>query len=94
MRHTVPDDWKPRLRAYLRQRHGENRERLSASDFTSQQSIIIRFPDGSQVLFRHAFAIRDEAAQEVAVFTEHCGYHVFPLGSAELEIVQSVPANK
>ena len=91
MRHTVPDDWKQRLAAYLRERHGEDRDRLSAYDFSDQQSVIIRFPDGSQVLFRHAFAIPDKVAREVAVFTEHCGYHVFPLGDAELEIVQSAP---
>ena len=73
------------------ERHGEERDRLSAGDFPTGQSVIIRFPDGSQVLFRHAFAIPDEAGREVAVFTDHCGYHVFPLGDAELEVVQSVP---
>lgn len=92
MRHTIPEDWKPRLRAYLRERYGEDREQLSASDFSNRESVIIRFPDGSQALFRYAFAIPDEASREVAVFTEHCGYHVFPLGDAELEVVQSVSA--
>jgi hypothetical protein len=82
---AVPETWKPRLRQYLRQRHGEERDRLSADDFPPGQSVLIRFPDGSHVLFRYAFAIRDEAAGEVIVFTEHCGYHVFPLGDAEVE---------
>jgi hypothetical protein len=91
MRHAIPDDWKPRLRAYLRQRYGEDRDRLSAHDFSTRQSVILRFRDGSHVLFRFAFTITDEAGREVMVFTEHCGYHVFPLGDAELEIVQSVP---
>lgn len=89
--HTIPDDWKPRLRAYLRARCGEDRDRLSAYDFPAGQSVVIRFADGSQVLFHYAFAIPDEAGREVAVFTEHCGYHVFPLGDAELEVVQAVP---
>src|SRR5262245_50976578 len=87
---TVSDDWKPRLRAYLRERHGHDRDRLSAGDFACGQSVIIRFPDGSHALFRYAFAIVDDLGQEVAVFTEHCGYHVFPLVDAELEVVQSV----
>ena len=91
MPHAVSEDWKPRLRAYLRERTGEERDRLSAGDFSTRQSVIIRFPDGSQVLFRYAFAITDEARREVAVFTEHCGYHVFPLGEAELEVVQALP---
>jgi hypothetical protein len=87
---VVPETWKPRLRQYLRERHGENHEHLSAGDFPNGQSVLIRFPDGSHVLFRFAFAIADEAAGEVAVFTEHCGYHVFPAGEAEVEILRSI----
>src|SRR5688572_7668468 len=64
MRPWVPDDWKPRLRAYLRERCGEDRDRLSASDFPAGQSVVIRFPDGSHVLFRYAFAVPDEAGRE------------------------------
>lgn len=87
---NVPEAWKARLREYLRKQRGEDRERLSAGDFPSDQSILIRFPDGSHALFRFAFAIADEAAGEVAVFTEHCGYHVFPAGDAEVETLRSV----
>jgi len=53
--------WNPRLRRYLR----EDRDRLSAGDFRSDQSLIIRFPDGSHVLFRYAFAIRDKVGAEL-----------------------------
>jgi hypothetical protein len=90
MRPVVPEAWKPRLRQYLRERHGEAREHLSAGDFPSGQSVLIRFPDGSHAYFRFAFAITDEAFGGVAVFTEHCGYHVFPAGGAEVEILQSI----
>jgi hypothetical protein len=90
MRPVVPEAWKPRLKQYLRERHGEDRERLSAGDFPPGQSVLIRFPDGSHVLFRFALAITDEAVGEVAVFTEHCGYHVFPAGEAEVETLHSV----
>jgi hypothetical protein len=92
MRPTVPEEWKPRLRAYLRERHGEDRETLSASDFPSGQSVRIGFPDGSSVLFHHAFALMDESRGEVAVFTEHCGYHVFPSADAEIEVLDSASA--
>ena len=54
------------------------------------QSVLIRFPDGSHALFRFAFAVADEAAGEVAVFTEYCGYHVFPAGDVEVETLQAV----
>ncbi len=86
---TIPDDWKPALRAYLKDKSGEDRDRLSAYDFPSGQTVAIRFPDESSVHFRHAFAIADEDRGMVAVFTEHCGYHVFPLIDARLKIVES-----
>jgi hypothetical protein len=89
---VVPDAWKARLWQYLRERSGQDRERLSAGDFSPEQRVSIRFPDGSYVLSRHAFAIRDEAADEVVVFTEHCGHHVFPLGDAEVEELRSSDA--
>ena len=85
----VPETWKQRLRQHLREHRGEERDRLSADDFPPDQTILIRFPDGSHVLFRYAFAIEDAASGEVAVFTEHCGYHVFPLGDAEVESLRS-----
>ena len=87
---TVPESWKPRLRRYLREQFGEDRERLSAYDFPNDQGIFIRFLDGSHVFFRHAFVIADEVSKEVAVFTEHCGYHVFPAVEAEVETLRSV----
>jgi hypothetical protein len=89
MNFAIPEPWKHRVREYLRQHHGAEREYLSANDFP-HQSVIIRFPDGSLVLFRYAFALRDEVSKEVAVFTEHCGYHVFPLTDSDLEVVRAV----
>lgn len=38
----------------------------------------IDFEDGSSCAFNYAFMVTDEARREVAVFTEHCGYYVFP----------------
>ena len=86
---VVPEAWKPRLRRYLLERRGEERDQLSAGDFSPGRSVLIRFPDGSHALFRYAFAIRDEGSAEVIVFTEHCGYHVFPSADAEIEELRS-----
>jgi hypothetical protein len=83
----VPDAWKPRLKEYLRDRYGEDREALHAGDFRCH--VQIRFPDGSFVFLQHAFYLLDRAAGQVAVFSEHCGYHVFPLGGAELDLLGS-----
>ena len=76
------------MRQHLREHRGEERDRLNAGDFPCGQSVLIRFPDGSHVLFRFAFAIEDGASGEVAVFTEHCGCHVFPLVDAEVEVLR------
>ena len=86
----VPNEWKPRLRAYLRAKCGVDREQLSAIDFSVHQSVAIRFPDGSYALFRYAFVIWDETGRECAVFTEHCGYHVFAVNRTEVEVLQNV----
>ena len=61
MPRVVPEAWRPHLRRYLR----EDRDHLSAGDFRSDQSAIIRFPDGSHVRFRYAFAIRDMVGAEL-----------------------------
>jgi hypothetical protein len=85
---NIPDKWKAPLRQHLKERTGEDREKLSASDF--QSNVLLRFPDGSFAFFRYAFYLLDEGDGEVAVFTEHCGYHVFPLEELELELFQSI----
>ena len=77
--HLVASEaWKSRLRQYLHERCGEERNQIPAGDFPRGQSVLIRFPDGSYAHFHDAFAVRDEQAGEVAVFTEHCGYQRFP----------------
>lgn len=88
--HVVPDEWKPRLRAYLRAVCGEDRDRLSAYDFRGDQSVHLTFDDGSFALFRCAFAVLDEACERCMVFTEHCGYHVFPVGAGGVQVVRAV----
>lgn len=39
----------------------------------------IEFEDDSKIEFRYAFAIEAPELKEIAVFTEHCGYHLFQL---------------
>lgn len=91
--HFVPDEWKPRLRAYLVATRGEDRDLLSAGDFDCQQSVRVRFDDGSFALFHYAFAIFDATSQRRMVFTEHCGYHVFPVGADGIKVTRAVPTD-
>ena len=44
----------------------------------------IELMDGSTVQFCWAFHIVSEAKRAIAVFTEHCGHHVFPYHEAKV----------
>ena len=89
MEQGLPDRWVERLHAHLREKHGGERSGLSAADFSARQSLKIIFQDGSFAFFRYAFYLLDRELNEVAVFTEHCGYHVFPLYGTRLELLET-----
>lgn len=80
MRSTdLPERWKLKLHEYLIAKGSAKPEKLSASEFPSETTVGIRFEDGSHVEFKYAFVIEAPEFREVAVFTEHCGHHFFPL---------------
>ena len=89
-RHEIPARWMDAVRAHVRAASGEERDHLTAFDFSANQSVHLRFEDGSHAFFRYAFCLRDEKAREVAVFTEHCGYHFFSSEALEVEVLQTV----
>ncbi len=84
--HYLPEKWQERLEAYALETTDGRFKRLGASHFTDH--LKLNFPDGSSVFFFFAFHLTDEDAGELAVFTEHCGYHIFPLFGAEIEIIK------
>ncbi len=51
---------------------------LSLRDFQSNGEVELQFADQSHAKFNFAFFIASREKNAVAVFTEHCGYHVFP----------------
>ena len=51
---------------------------LSVYDFAYSKEVKLKFPDDSTAHFKYAFAVWKEDRGTIAVFTEHCGYHVFP----------------
>jgi hypothetical protein len=80
---NLPERWQSKLADYL---SAKGRAQLSAGDFPSN-GLMIRFPDDSEARFRFAFALRDDDCCEIAVFTEHCGYHVFPSFDTIVEVI-------
>ena len=82
----LPERWENRLQAYLTEL-GITRGHLSAGEFHNH--LKLTFPDGSFAFFYYAFCLRDDMLGEIAVFTEHCGYHIFPLTDTEVEQLES-----
>lgn len=74
----LPERWKVKLQQHVATTGGGEFRGLSASDFLSS-TVAITFEDDSRVEFKYAFVVEAPEFREVAVFTEHCGYHIFPL---------------
>ena len=88
----LPQRWLTRLELYTDEKHGTDyahRGKLGASDFGSGLLVRIGFPDRSKALFHSAFFIAAPEWNEVALFTEHCGYHIFPLYELEIELIDA-----
>ena len=75
----LPEKWRKRLDTFIRETHPDSGHGLSAVDFTENLKLV--FPDGSTADFRYAFALTE--GSETAVFTEHCGHHIFPSHNLE-----------
>lgn len=78
MRHEdLPERWKRKVRGYLTAKGSTKYDKLCASDFSVSATVHIKFEDDSKVEFKHALVIEAPEFREIAVFTEHCGYHLF-----------------
>lgn len=76
----IISDWSEELATKLGRSAQELETRgLNASDFPISSCVKLLFPDGSKVHSQHAFYVTSELRSAIAVFTEHCGYHIFPL---------------
>ena len=85
MKHAdLPERWKKKIAAYLRAR-GEDRTELSTYDFFASTATL-KFDDGSSASFNWVVVIEAPELNEMGVFTEHCGYHIFPLGGTHVLI--------
>lgn len=87
----LPQRWRERIEHFTDGRYGpdyKHRGSLGASDFPANSRVSVVFADGSEATFRYAFFIEAPEWDEVAVFTEHCGYHIFPAGDLRIEQVE------
>ena len=90
MTREIPPRWMDAVRQHIRATRGEERDHLLVYDFAHGRSVRLAFPDGSYAFFRYAFYLRAADRREVAVFTEHCGYHFFPAVDLEVEVLETV----
>lgn len=65
----------------------------TAEEFNVQPEKFMSYPngtlrvelmDGSEVHLKYAFALISEKWKAIAVFSEHCGHHVFPYHEAKV----------
>ncbi|MBV5329802.1 MAG: hypothetical protein JZU65_19600 [Chlorobium sp.] len=84
---TVADELSVKLG---RSAEGIRQNGLSRYDFTSNE-VEILFEDGSSAKFKYSFYVECSRKSLIAVFTEHCGYHLFSSLGA---MVRAVPQTR
>ena len=87
MKHKdLPERWKGKIISYLQSMEIRDRQTLNAYDFFPNRKIILKFEDESYAEFRYALLIQAPEWDEVGIFTEHCGYHIFSMGGTYVQI--------
>ena len=81
---ALPDHWQSWVRQRAASLSGGKHVRLGADAF-GRGAVRLQFEDGSHATFHYAFAVADVERNELAVFTEHCGYHVFRFVGTECD---------
>ncbi len=82
----LPERWKSKVSEYLKE-HGEpERTELNTYDFFSEQIAKVKFADGSFAEFNYPLVIEAPELNEVAIFTEHCGYHIFSMAGTHVSV--------
>jgi hypothetical protein len=89
MKHAdLPERWKTRLIQWIREFVDDERTELTAHDFPMSHSVQLKFEDESEANFEYAILIEEPQLREIGVFTEHCGYHIFPLGGTHVARIE------
>ncbi|MEO7886045.1 MAG: hypothetical protein ABIR76_04840 [Polaromonas sp.] len=77
-------DWAPELATYFKQDVDEVLASIRPWFDFPGGSLRIELMDGSILQFKHAIFIVSESKKTVAVFTEHCGNHIYPHHEAKI----------
>ena len=80
----LPKRWQVKLDEHLAKK-SNYWDPLGAEDFPANTAIKLTFPDGSTAQFNYALLLKAPELKEVALFTEHCGYHIFPQHGLQVE---------
>ncbi|MCF6308797.1 MAG: hypothetical protein L3J09_12720 [Flavobacteriaceae bacterium] len=87
MKHEdLPKRWKTKIEAYLASKGKTNRNKLLCDDFSINEIVEIKFEDDSYAEFRFPLVIKAPEYNEIGIFTEHCGYHIFNLMGVDITI--------
>lgn len=90
MKHEdLPARWKSKVVEWIRKFGDDERERFGAQDFPCSHIISMTFDDDSTASFRYAILIEAPELMEIGIFTEHCGYHIFPLGGTHVARIET-----
>ncbi len=74
----LPEHWNSWITEFAKAQTGGKYDELRVDmDNVFCGKVRLTFEDGSHAFFEAAFYVEDESRKEVAVFTEHCGYHIF-----------------
>lgn len=80
----IEREWAPELAEHFGRRIEEISEQTRQWFEHPSGLLRIELMDRSVVQFHWAFHIVNEAKRAIAVFTEHCGNHVFPYHSSKI----------
>lgn len=83
----LPERWQAKLADWWKANNLDHHASLGAGAFSPASTVEIHFENGSQATFLYAFVIEAPEFGETAVFTEHCGYHLFRSSAFESCVV-------
>ena len=80
----IEREWSEELGAHLGCSAAEVQERPETVIRFRRETVRVDLMDGSSVQFKYAFFIASDTKKAIAVFSEHCGHHVFPHHDAKV----------
>jgi hypothetical protein len=80
----IETNWAVELAAHFGKTSDEVLQRIRPWFVFPPGQLRVELMDGSTAQFFHAFHIVSEPKRTIAVFTEHCGHHLYPYHGARV----------